>query len=110
MSELNTNDLEAPVCVSDADKIAALEAEVKSLRRKINHYDEQDIVRSIGLMMAGGLRIAAYRVRDPETKAFGAVQFHMTYNNRVMALMSEEAAKVFCQFVKDTLEPEIGPK
>ena len=42
---------------------------------------------------------AAYRVRDPETNEFSNLQFHATWNNTVLAVMGEEAAKLFARFV-----------
>jgi hypothetical protein len=69
-------------------------------------YDKTDMVRRVGLMHANGLKLAAYTVRDPETGKHGAMQFHMTYNNTVMAVMGEEAAKLFSTFVSHMTTPE----
>jgi len=74
-----------------------------------NSYDKKDIVRRLGVINAGPLKLAAYRVRDPETGEFSNVQFHMTYDNMVMAVMSEESAKLFCTFVDMTLNPKEEP-
>lgn len=74
-----------------------------------NTYDKNDIVRREAMLQADGLKIAAYRVRDTDTGEFSSLQFHMTYNNTVMAVMGEEAAKLFAQFVGDTMnEKPIG--
>lgn len=75
-----------------------------------NDYDHLDLVRREAVIIADGpgteLRLAAYRVRDPVTKEFGKLQFHMTYCNTVMAVMGEEAAKMFCNFVTTTIRPQ----
>jgi hypothetical protein len=68
-----------------------------------NDYDGHDIIRREAVMMAGPLKLAAYRVRDVETNKFSPLQFHMTYDNTVMAVMSQEAAKLFSGFVQTTL-------
>lgn len=73
-----------------------------------NTYDKRDIIRREACMIADGtfaqLKIAAYRVRDLDTGEFSPLQFHMTYNNMVMAVMEEQAAKLFARFVTSTLE------
>ena len=74
---------------------------------KKNQYDEADRVRQEALLAAGGIKLAAYRVRDPETDEWGRLQFHMTYNDTVLAVMSEEAARLFARFVRDNL-PQPG--
>jgi len=69
-----------------------------------NTYDRTDTVRREAVFTAGPLRMAAYTVRDPETGGHGPTQFHMTYDNTVMALMGSEAAKLFASFVSRTLD------
>lgn len=96
--------------MTPSEKIELLEAEVKQLRGQVNRWDNEDVVKQISVMMAAGLRVAAYRVRNLETKEWGPLQFHMTYNNLVMAIMTEEAAKLFVNFVNDTVSPSLGPK
>lgn len=66
-----------------------------------NDYDKKDMVEMLSRIEAGPLRIAAYRVRDPETLEWGEVEFHMTCNNYILAKMSKEAAKLFSSFVTD---------
>lgn len=66
-----------------------------------NKYDKDDRVRREKVLTAGPLKLAAYRVRDPETNEWSALQYHMTYDNTVMAVMGEEAAKLFARFVND---------
>jgi len=68
-----------------------------------NTYDFLDRVNRVAEMRAGPLKIAAYTVADPQTLEHGKMQFHMTWDNTVMALMSEEAAKLFTRFVADVL-------
>lgn len=68
-----------------------------------NRYDWTDTVRRESVIIAGPMKMAAYRVRDPETGEYGALQFHMTYDNMVMAVMGESAAKLFADFVTSTL-------
>ena len=48
-----------------------------------------DIVRRESVLHANGLKIATYRVRDMETLEFGALQIHVTYENCVVAVLSE---------------------
>lgn len=71
-----------------------------------NRYDKRDIVRREAVMIAdgiGSMKMAAYRVRDPETDEFSPLQFHFTYDNTVMAVMGERSAKLFANFINDTL-------
>lgn len=70
-----------------------------------NTYDKLDMIRREAALIAGPLKLAAYRVKDPETGEFGKLQYHMTYDNTVMAVMSEEAAKLFAKFVTDNAPP-----
>ena len=73
-----------------------------------NVWDSTDTVRLDGVILANGLRCAVYRVRDPETGDFGKRQFHMTYNNLVLAVMSEEAAKLFATFVTHQIDGTVS--
>jgi hypothetical protein len=66
-------------------------------------YDKKDRVDRVSVIIAGPLKVAAYRVRDPVTDEWSPLQFHMTFDNVVMALMGEESAKLFSKFVRDTL-------
>ena len=83
---------------SMADNFAqyALEIDAMFRRRlsvttpKVENYDG-----------AGELKLAAYRVRDPENGEFSNLQFHATFNNMVLAVMGEESAKLFSKFVTD---------
>lgn len=84
-------------------KIKELEDEIVRLKGQLNQWDNDDLVRCIGIMTAGGLRMAGYRVRDPESKLFGPVQFHATYNNMVLAVMGEDTARAFSDFIRNTL-------
>jgi len=65
-----------------------------------NRYDENDIIRREGCMIAGPLKIASYRVKDVCTGEFGSLQIHMTYDNTVMAVLGEESAKLLCKFIE----------
>jgi hypothetical protein len=73
------------------------------MSEKENRYDRRDIIRQEALLRAGPLKLAAYRVRDPETDAFGKLQFHVTFDNCVMAVMDESSARLFCTFVDQTI-------
>lgn len=68
-----------------------------------NQYDKNDRIQRNAVIWAGALKMAAYRLRDPETDEWGPHQFHVTYDNHVLAFMSEKAAKLFAKFVDDTL-------
>lgn len=68
---------------------------------KPNTYDKRDMVRREAVIIAGGLKCAAYRVCDPDTLQWSALQFHVTYDNHVMAVLGEESAKLFAKFVED---------
>ncbi len=67
-----------------------------------------DRVKREAVILAGGLKAAAYRVQDPETGEWSSLQFHMTCNNTVLAIMGEETAKLFAQFVDRTLKGKDG--
>lgn len=68
-----------------------------------NTYDKKDMVRCESVIIAGSMKVAAYRVRDPETMEWSSLQFHMTYDNHVMAMMGESSAELFSKFVTDLL-------
>lgn len=73
-----------------------------------NRYDKRDRVKQEAMMRAAGFKIAAYRVRDPETDEWSKIQFHMTYENTVMGILGEESAKLFANFIRQTLGEEPG--
>ncbi len=66
----------------------------------MNKYDKRDMVSREQAMIAGPIKIASYRVRDPETLEWSSRQYHLTFDNTVMAVMGEEAAKLFIRFVQ----------
>jgi hypothetical protein len=72
-------------------------------KTKFNAYDSKDIVRREAMIRANGMKIAAYRVFDPELGKHSKLQFHMTTGDTVMAIMGEEAAKMFSWFVSRTM-------
>lgn len=73
-----------------------------------NKYDWKDRVERGAVLIAGPLKMATYRVRDPETDQWSPQQFHATYDNHVLAVMSEESAKLFARFINSALsEPPV---
>lgn len=68
-----------------------------------NDYDSRDRVRQLHMLRAGPLKFAAYQVRDPATNEWSNIQFHMTYDNTVMAVMEENSAKLFADMVGKVL-------
>lgn len=70
-----------------------------------NTYDRTDMIRRESVLNAGPMKLAAYRVRDPVTDEFGSLQFHMTFDNTVLAVMGEAPARLFADFVTRTLSP-----
>lgn len=93
------------------DDTAALVESVRSrgyfVTKNDNRYDRKDMVRRLGLLQAGSLKLAAYQVRDPETDQWSPIQFHMTYDNCVMAMLGEESVKLLVTFVNSQLEKEV---
>ena len=101
--------------LTNETRIAELEKELLELNVKYkdtkkrltqwrNHYDSSDVVRLESSLVAGPLKIAAYKVRDIGTGEMNhKLQFHMTYDNHVLALMGEESAKLFAKFVTDII-------
>jgi glycerophosphoryl diester phosphodiesterase len=85
------------------EKIEAVRMAGYFVRKNENRYDRQDAVRRVAVIHAGGLKVAAYQVRDPETDAWLPLQFHMAYDNTVLGIMGGETAKLFAKFVTDTL-------
>lgn len=63
-----------------------------------NTYDTRDRVARDAAIIAGPLKLAAYRVRDPETDEWSKTQFHMTYDNTVLAMLSEDSMKLLLGF------------
>lgn len=71
-----------------------------------NTYDRFDTVKREKVIVADGgigsqMKMAAYRVRDPETGEWSKLQYHVTFNNMIIAMMDEESAKLFVRFVQD---------
>lgn len=60
-----------------------------------------NMVKEEFLMRAGGVKIAAYRVRPPGNRLASTLQFHMTFGDTVMAVIPEALAASFCAFVAD---------
>ena len=52
-------------------------------------------------VLAGGMKLGAYRVRDPATREYGPLQFHMTHDNSVVAVAGENAAPMGWTLDKD---------
>ena len=78
-----------------------------------NTYDRFDVVKREAVMIASGpfsqVKFAAYRVRDPDKAGeWSAIQFHATYDDTVMAVMGEQAARAFADFVARTVNGEIA--
>ena len=72
-----------------------------------NHYDKEDRVQRGGCIIAGPLKMAVYRVRDPQTNEWGPQQYHATFDNHVLALMSDQTAKLFAKFINDNLPSDM---
>lgn len=70
-------------------------------QRRENQYDKTDMVRRDSVLIAGSMKLAAYKVRDPETGEWSDTQFHMIYDNTVLAVMGKSAAELFAKFVLD---------
>lgn len=70
-------------------------------KQQKNVYDKEDFIRREKVLLAGNLKMAAYKVRDPETGIFGPIQYHATWDNTVMAVMNEEVAKLFAKFIQE---------
>lgn len=97
--------------MDDGELISAVSGDVEirteimrrlGLRRYV--YDRNRIVFRSSQLLAGGMKLAAYQVRDIETDELSSLQFHMTYNNTVLAVMGEEAAKLFATFVNAAID------
>lgn len=90
--------------ISDDNK-AALMTAVRALERHdpLNGYDRNDVVKRGACIVAGPLRVAEYKVRDPETQEWSESQFHMVYDNHVMGLMSAGSARLFANFIHENL-------
>lgn len=79
------------------------------VREQPNRYDRKDMVDRVMVMMAGPLKFAAYKVRDPETDEWGPMQFHLMYDNHVMAVLSEQSAKLFVTMYQQVMEKQSVP-
>lgn len=86
--------------------IASLRMRGYFVRQNPNRYDRKDMVERIMDMMAGSLKFGAYRVRDPETDAWGPIQFHLLYDNHVMAILSEQSAKLFVTMYQQVMDKQ----
>lgn len=58
-------------------------------------------------MIAGPVRLACYRVLDPVKGEWSSRQFHMTYDNYVVAVMQEASAKLFASFINSTFAKDV---
>jgi len=68
--------------------------------RNLTEWQGSNVLRESEIR-AGPLRLMADRVWNLDK--YGPIQFQMTYDGDVEALMGEGSAKIFCQFVQDTL-------
>ncbi len=84
----------------DAADIERLRGRGFFVRKNENRYDRKNLVDSVMVMHAGALKMGAYRVRDPETDEWSPLQYHLTYDNTVLAVLSESSAKLFCTMVE----------
>lgn len=105
---------EGPVTAGNAtdEMIARIRDRGYFVTKNPNPYDHHDMVKPLGKILAGSMKLAAYVVRDPETDEWSKPQFHMTMNNTVVAVMGQEAAKLFSRFVGQTLDradPPLDP-
>lgn len=93
---------------SDDDASPALRKAVWALERHgpTNGYDRNDVVKRGAVIIAGAMKCAEYKVRNPETGEYGESQFHMLYDNHVMAMMGASSARLFADFVHRTLGDE----
>jgi hypothetical protein len=71
--------------------------------RDLTKWDGDNVVREAEIR-ANGLHLMADRVWNPKLNKYGPIQFQMTHDGDITALMEEGAAKLFCLFVKETLE------
>lgn len=69
-----------------------------------NTYDKLDRVKREAVVIAGPIKMAAYRVRDPETQEWSPLQFHLTYDNTIMAMLGENSGRMLAKFITDTLD------
>lgn len=68
-----------------------------------NNYDWRNIVKREAALIAGPMKMAAYRVLDPETGEHSPLQFHLTYDNTVMAVLGEASARMLADFINRTI-------
>lgn len=66
----------------------------------VNNYDKNDIIKREAVVIAGAMKVASYRVKDIETGEFGNLQFHLTLDNHVMAVLSESSARLLFNHIK----------
>lgn len=94
----------------DKADIARLHGRGFFVREQPNRYDRKDMVDRVMVMMAGPLKFAAYKVRDPETDEWGPTQFHLVYDNHVMAVLSEQSARLFVTMYQQVMEKQSTPQ
>lgn len=66
-----------------------------------NTYDRDDFVRREHALIAGGLKYAAYRVKNHIKGDYSDLQHHFTFDNTVLANMPDRVAKAFIGFWDD---------
>lgn len=71
-----------------------------------NKYDKNDIIKLESKVIAGPMQVGCYRVKDVETGEFGKMQIHLTFDNHVMAVLSENSAKLLYSHLKNR-HPEV---
>lgn len=70
-----------------------------------NAYDKTDMVRRLQVLYAGPLKAAVYQVKDPETGEFGQRQYHITFDNTVIAVMGESVLDLLVTLRRQLDEP-----
>jgi hypothetical protein len=61
---------------------------------------DKSVIRG-ATIIAGPLRLAQYKAFDYTVEEWSSWQYHMTYNNHVMAIMGESSAKLFAKFIME---------
>ena len=74
-----------------------------------NRYDDKDLVKKLGELRAGPIKIASYQVKDPETGEWSSTQIHFTCDNIVLAVLPESFAKLYYNYIQMN-HPEYDPK
>ena len=78
--------------------------DLEFLVKLVGRLDGNQNVQMMRQVRAGPFQMGAYKVFNPISEDWSELQFHMTYDNYVCAVLSSSEAMLFSNFILKTCE------